>query len=390
MKKKIFLCAFVALSLASCKQNPDQSKSGQVVDLSQKATIEKSSFGKTKDGQILDLYTLKNLAGMTVQITNFGGTIVSWTAPDKNGKYEDITLGCDSISGYEKGVPYFGALIGRYGNRIAKGKFSLEGKTYTLAVNNIGNHLHGGIKGFDKVVWTATPIEGPDPSVKMAYTSKDMEEGYPGNLAIEVIYTLQKDNSLKIEYSATTDKTTVVNLTNHAYFNLTGNMNNTILDHEVALNCDKFLPVDKTLIPTGELKNVEGTPFDFLTKSYKIGERINDTLNEQIKFGGGYDHAWIIKDHTTTIHPAATVYEPTSGRVMEVLTTEPAIQFYTGNFLDGTIKGKGGVIYKKRSGLCLETEHYPDSPNQPKFPTTTLKPKETYTTTTVYRFSVKK
>jgi aldose 1-epimerase len=389
MKNKLFLYALVALSFASCKQNPEQKKP-EVKEMTQKSSIEKSSFGKTKDGVALDLYTLKNEAGMTVQITNYGGTIVTWTAPDKNGKYEDITLGCDSIAGYEKGVPFFGALVGRYGNRIAKGKFNLDGKTYTLATNNGVNHLHGGIKGFDKVVWTATPIEGPDPSVKLTYTSKDMEEGYPGNLSVEVVYTLQKDNSLKIAYSATTDKTTVVNLTNHAYFNLSGDMNNTILDHELALNCDKFLPVDKTLIPTGELKNVEGTPFDFLTKSYKIGERINDTLNEQIKFGGGYDHAWIIKDHTTTIHPAATVYEPKSGRVMEVLTTEPAIQFYTGNFLDGTIKGKGGVIYKKRSGLCLETEHYPDSPNQPKFPTTTLKPKETYTTTTVYRFSVKK
>lgn len=390
MKNKIFLYALVALSVASCTQNPEQKKPA-VIDLSQqKASIEKSSFGKTKDGVALDLYTLKNEAGMTVKITNYGGTIVSWTAPDKNGKYEDITLGCDSIGGYEKGVPFFGALIGRYGNRIAKGKFNLEGKTYTLATNNGANHLHGGIKGFDKVVWTATPVEGPQAALKLTYTSKDMEEGYPGNLSVEVVYTLQKDNSVKIEYNATTDKTTVVNLTNHAYFNLSGDMNNTILDHEVALNCDKFLPVDKTLIPTGELKNVEGTPFDFLTASFKIGARINDTLNEQIKFGGGYDHAWIIKDHTTTIHPAATVYEPTSGRVMEVLTTEPAIQFYTGNFLDGTIKGKGGVIYKKRSGLCLETEHYPDSPNQSKFPTTTLKPKETYTTTTVYRFSVKK
>ncbi len=383
----LFLIGTV-LFFASCNQNTKQKKP-EVKDMTQKSSIEKSSFGKTKDGVALDLYTLKNEAGMTVQITNFGGTIVTWTAPDKNGKYEDITLGCDSIGGYEKGVPFFGALVGRYGNRIAKGKFNLEGKTYTLATNNGANHLHGGIKGFDKVVWAATPLDGPNPALKLTYTSKDMEEGYPGNLSVEVLYTLQKDNSLKIEYSATTDKATVVNLTNHAYFNLTGDFNS-ILDHELALNCDKFLPVDKTLIPTGELKNVEGTPFDFLTKSYKIGERINDTLNEQIKFGGGYDHAWIIKDHTTTIHPAATVYEPTSGRVMEVLTTEPAIQFYTGNFLDGTIKGKGGIIYKKRSGLCLETEHYPDSPNQSKFPTTTLKPKETYSTTTVYRFSVKK
>ena len=389
MKNKLLLGFAALLLLVSCNQNAEQKKPAQFIDMSQKATIEKSSFGTTKDGQAVDLYTLKNVAGMTVKITNFGGIIVSWTAPDKNGKYEDITLGCDSIGGYEKGVPFFGALVGRYGNRIAKGKFKLEGKTYTLATNNGVNHLHGGLKGFDKVVWTATPVESPDVALKLTYTSKDMEEGYPGNLAVEVLYTLQKDNSLKIEYSATTDKTTVVNLTNPAYFNLTGDMNNTILDHEVALNCDKFLPVDKTLIPTGELRSVEGTPLDFLT-STRIGARINDTLNEQIKFGGGYDHAWIIKDHTTDIHEAAVVYEPTSGRVMEVLTTEPAIQFYTGNFLNGTVVGKGGVVYKKRSGLCLETEHYPDSPNQPKFPTTVLKPKETYKTTTVYRFSVKK
>lgn len=388
MKNKLLLGFAALLLLASCNQNTEQKKP-DAKDMSQKASIEKLSFGTTKDGIPLDLYTLKNEAGMMVTITNYGGTIVSWTAPDKNGKYEDITLGCDSISGYEKGVPFFGALVGRYGNRIAKGKFSLDGKTYTLATNNGANHLHGGIKGFDKMVWTATPIEGPQAALKLTYTSKDMEEGYPGNLAVEVVYTLLRDNALKIEYTATTDKTTVVNLTNHAYFNLSGDMNTTILDHEIAINSDKFLPVDKTLIPTGEPQSVKGTPFDF-TESFKIGARINDTLNEQIKFGGGYDHAWIISNDVNKMRPAAMVYEPTSGRTMEVLTTEPAIQFYTGNFLDGKITGKGGVIYKKRSGLCLETEHYPDSPNQPKFPTTTLKPNETYSTTTVYRFSVKK
>lgn len=388
MKNKLLLGFAAFLLMASCNQNTEQKKP-DVKDMSQKASIEKSSFGTTKEGVALDLYTLKNEAGMTVTITNYGGTIVSWTAPDKNGKYEDITLGCDSISDYEKGVPYFGAIVGRYGNRIAKGKFKLDGKTYTLATNNGANHLHGGIKGFDKVVWTATPIEGPQAALKLTYTSKDMEEGYPGNLAVEVVYTLLRDNALKIEYTATTDKTTVVNLTNHAYFNLSGDMNTTILDHEIAINSDKFLPVDKTLIPTGEPQSVKGTPFDFTT-SYKIGERINDTLNEQIKFGGGYDHAWIINNDEIKIRPAAMLYEPTSGRTMEVLTSEPAIQFYTGNFLNGTVTGKGGVIYKKRSGLCLETEHYPDSPNQPKFPTTTLKPGETYSTTTVYRFSVKK
>ncbi len=391
MKNKLLFMFATVLTMVSCK-NSEQKKPAQVMDMSQKATIEKSSFGTTKDGQALDLYTLKNVAGMTVKITNYGGIIVSWTAPDKNGKYEDITLGCDSIGGYEKGTPFFGALVGRYGNRIAKGKFSLDGKNYTLATNNGANHLHGGIKGFDKVVWAATPIEGPQVGLKLTYTSKDMEEGYPGNLSVEVVYTLQKDNALKIEYTATTDKKTVVNLTNHAYFNLSGDMNNTILDHELILNCNEFLPVDKTLIPTGAPKPVQGTPFDF-TVAHKIGERINDTMDMQIKYGGGYDHAWILAPQNTEgagLRVAAVVTEPTSGRSMEVLTTEPAVQFYTGNFLDGTIKGKGGVIYKKRSGLCLETEHYPDSPNQPKFPTTTLKPGETYKTTTVYRFSVSK
>jgi aldose 1-epimerase len=399
--KNIFLPLFIlCFTLFSCKENKVKSettvevKEGLKTTLMAKSSIEKAPFGKLPDGQAVDIYTLKNNAGMTVAITNYGGTIVSWTAPDKNRKYEDITLGCDSLSGYLKGVPYFGALIGRYGNRIAKGKFNLEGKTYTLAVNNIGNHLHGGIKGFDKVVWTATPMQAEEPALKLTYVSKDMEEGYPGNLSVEVVYTLQKDNALKIDYKATTDKTTVVNLTNHAYFNLTGNPANTILDHEVTLNCDKFLPVDKTLIPTGILKPVKGTPFDFTTPS-KIGARINDSADIQIKYGGGYDHAWVLSPLTPKgeqeggLRLAATVHEPTSGRVMEVLTTEPAIQFYTGNFLDGTIKGKGGIVIKKRTALCLETEHYPDAPNQSKFPTTVLKPNETYKTTTVYKFSTK-
>jgi aldose 1-epimerase len=350
--------------------------------------IEKTAFGTLPDGKTADLFTLKNAKGMEVKISNYGGTIVSWTAPDKNGNYADITLGCDSLSGYQKGVPYFGALIGRYGNRIANGKFALDGKTYTLAQNNGVNSLHGGIKGFDKVLWTATLVEGEEPQLKLSYLSKDGEEGYPGNLTTEVIYTLQKDNSLKIDYKATTDKATVVNLTNHAYFNLSGDMNKEIIDHEVSIAGDRFLPVDETLIPTGELKPVAGTVFDF-TKSTKIGAGINDAKDQQIKYGKGYDHCWIFADSSKTLKNAATVYEPTSGRVMEVFTTEPAIQFYTGNFLDGTIKGKGGVIYKHRSGLCLETQHYPDSPNQSKFPSTVLKPNETYETTTVYKFSVK-
>jgi aldose 1-epimerase len=352
-----------------------------------KTHIEKSTFGTLPDGQTVLRYTLQNELGMTVSILTYGATITAWTAPDKKGKYEDITLGCDSLAGYLAGVPYFGAIVGRYGNRIAQGKFNLEGKTYTLATNNGANHLHGGIKGFDKVNWTATPIEGAEPALKLTYNSPDSEEGYPGNLGVEVVYTLQKDNSVKMAYTATTDKTTVVNLTNHAYFNLAGD-GKSILDHEITLNAAHFLPVDKGLIPTGVLAPVAGTPFDF-TKPFKIGARIQDTLNTQIQFGGGYDHAWVIDKGQSGLTLAATLREPVSGRVMEVYTTEPAIQFYTGNFLDGTIQGKQGVKYAKRSGLCLETEHYPDAPNQTQFPTTVLKPQEKYQTTTIYKFLVR-
>jgi aldose 1-epimerase len=369
--KHPFFILFILVSLVACNQKKQASndKVGKQYK-PEKATIEKKTFGNLSPIDPVSLYTLQNTA-------------------DKNDVYQDITLGFDSLENYIKGGAYFGALIGRFGNRIAKGKVNLEGKTYTLAVNNIGNHLHGGIKGFDKVVWDAISISGDEPSLKLIYKSKDGEEGYPGTLNVTVVYTLQKDNALRIDYSAETDKTTVVNLTNHAYFNLSGDMSKTILDHEVTLNADKYLPVDKTLIPTGELRPVLGTAFDF-TKSFKVGARISDTSDVQIKYGGGYDHAWILSQNTEgPLRLAATVTEPTSGRILEVLTTEPAIQFYTGNFLDG-VKGKGGAVYQKRGGLCLETEHYPDAPNQAAFPTTVLKPKEVYKTTTVYRFSVKK
>ena len=384
MKNFILILEILFCFTLGCTSNQEQ----KIKTVSQSNDIIKSDFGKLKDGTAVDLYALKNLNGMIVKITNYGAAIVSWSSPDKNGKYEDIVLGCDSVSGYESGVPYFGAIVGRYGNRIAKGKFMLEGKKYNLAVNNGENHLHGGLKGFDKVIWNVQTINGDEPALKLTYLSKDMEEGYPGNLMVEVVYTLQKDNALKIDYKATTDKTTVVNLTNHAYFNLTGNPNNTILDHTLVLNCDKFLPIDKGLIPT-RIKSVANTDFDFL-KPHAIGERINDSVGDvQIKFGGGYDHAWILTDTLKNLRQAAILSEPNSGRVMEVLTTEPAIQFYTGNFLDGTIKGKGGIIYKYRTGICLETEHYPNSPNQSQFPTTVLSPNEVYHTTTVYKFSNK-
>jgi aldose 1-epimerase len=383
-----FLSLLFIVFVAACKQNPDASKTKSTPSVWTPLSIEKTAFGTLKTGQSVDLYTLKNAMGMTLSITNYGGAIVKWTAPDRAGKYEDIVLGCDSVAGYEKGVPYFGALIGRYGNRIAKGKFTLEGKSYTLATNNIGNHLHGGIKGFDKVLWTITPIEGEEPALKLSYLSKDGEEGYPGNLSVEVVYTLQKDNAVKMDYTARTDKTTHCNLTNHAYFNLSGKLSTPILDHELTLNADRFLPVDKTLIPTGVLQPVAKTVFDF-TKPTKIGARIADSSDNQIKYGGGYDHAWILNPSTEKMPLVATLSEPTSGRMMTIFTTEPAIQFYSGNFLDGTIVGKNNVIYQQRTGLCLETEHYPDTPNQSKFPTTVLKPNEVYRTTSVYRFSAK-
>jgi aldose 1-epimerase len=351
-------------------------------------SIEVADYGVLPDSSKAQLFTLKNAQGMTVKITNYGGIITSLTAPDKDGKYGEVTLGCNTLEDYLKGTPFFGALVGRYGNRIANGEFTLEGKKYTLEKNNGVNALHGGKKGFDKVLWTAVPVDGEEPQLKLSYTSKDMEEGYPGNLKIQVTYTLQKDNSLKIDYSATTDKTTVVNLTNHTYFNLAGDDSRDVLDHEVTLKADKFTPVNASLIPTGELKEVKGTPFDFTT-AHKIGERINDESDDQIKAGGGYDHCWVLNESTTPLKTFATVTEPTSGRVMEVSTTEPGVQFYTGNFLNGSVIGRNGKPYTKRSGFCLETQHFPDSPNQPKFPSTTLKPNEVYKTTTIYKFSVK-
>ena len=342
-------------------------------------------FGEV-DGQKVNLYTLKNKNGVVVKITNYGGIITSISTPDKDGKVEDIVLGYDSLKGYlNKETPYFGALVGRYGNRIAKGKFKLDGKEYSLVINNGVNHLHGGTKGFDKVVWQAEEIKtDSSQGLNLQYTSKDMEEGYPGTLKVSVKYTLFNDNSLRIDYEATSDKNTVINLTNHSYFNLAGKGAKDILNHEVSLNSSAFLPVDKDLIPTGKSKNVEGTPFDF-RKLTPIGKHINDK-DEQIKFGGGFDHCWVLDKKENSLSLAATVVEPQSGRKMEVFTTEPGIQFYTGNFLDGKIKGKNDAVYNYRSGLCLETEHFPDSPNQKNFPTVVLKSGETYKTTTIYKF----
>jgi aldose 1-epimerase len=352
----------------------------------QTGIVRKSSFGKTPDGTPVEIYTLRNSSGMEATIMTYGGIVTSLKVPDRNGKFGDVVLGYDNLGGYLTNSPYFGALIGRYGNRIAKGKFTLDGQTYTLATNNVPNHLHGGLKGFDKVVWTAKPVETfYGPGLELTYLSKDGEEGYPGNLSVTAIYTVTEKNELLLQYTATTDKDTVCNLTHHSYFNLRGSGD--ILDHVVQINADKFTPVDSTLIPTGELKLVAETPFDF-REPVAIGARIGDD-NEQLKFGTGYDHNWVLNKQPGEVSLAARVYEPTTGRVMEVFTSEPGLQFYTGNFLDGTITGKRGQTYKFRDAFCMEAQHFPDSPNHPDFPTTELKPGETYKNTIAYKFYVR-
>lgn len=351
-------------------------------------SVTKQSFGKTADGENVDLYTLRNARGAEAKITNYGGIVTSLKVPDRRGKFDDVVLGFNDLDSYLKGHPYFGAIIGRYGNRIAKGRFTLNGVEYKLAVNNGENTLHGGIKGFDKVVWTGSESKTKaGPAVVLTYRSKDGEEGYPGNLDVRVTYTLTNNNELRIDYSATTDQDTVINLTHHSYFNLAGEGNGDILNHRAIIHGNRFLPTDAGSIPTGELRSVKGTPFDFLT-SHAIGERINQD-EEQLKLGNGYDHTWIINGRAGTMRLAAQAFESTSGRQMQVWTTEPGVQFYTGNFLDGTLTGKAGKLYPRRSGFCFEPQHYPDSPNQPSFPTTTLKKGATYKSTTIYRFATR-
>ncbi len=350
--------------------------------------IQRSTFGKMADGETIDLFTLTNRNGMKVSITNYGARVVSILVPDRHGKMGDIVLGFDNLEGYLGNNPYFGAIVGRYGNRIAQARFTLDGVTYKLAQNDGQNSLHGGLKGFDKVVWKARELSGARPAVELTYLSKDGEEGYPGNLSVKVVYTLEDDNALRIDYTATTDKDTVLNLTNHSYFNLAGQGNGDILKHLLMINADRFTPIDATLIPTGELRSVQGTPFDF-RKPAAIGARINQD-NEQLKFGKGYDHNFVLNRPGRGLELAARATDPESGRVLEVLTTQPGIQFYSGNFLDGTIHGKGSKVYGHRSAFCLETQHFPDSPNHPKFPTTELKPGQTYRETTVFRFSTAK
>ena len=348
--------------------------------------IEKQAFGMTDSGESVEIYTLTNANGLEARIMTYGGTVVSLKVPDRRGKLGDVVLGYETLDGYLKNSPYFGAIIGRYGNRIGKARFSLNGKEYTLPKNNGENTLHGGLKGFGKVVWKGKEVKSKDGiGLSLSYVSKDSEEGFPGNLTVTVVYTLTNNNELKIDYTATTDKATVVNLTNHSYFNLAGEGG--ILNHELIIDASSFTPVDSGLIPTGELRTVKGTPMDF-TRSTLIGARI-DQQDEQLTAGRGYDHNWVLNNGTGRLALAARVYEPGSGRVMEVYTTEPGLQFYSGNFLDGSITGKGGQVYKQRYGLCLETQHFPDSPNKAGFPSTVLKPGQKYKTTTIYKFSVK-
>ena len=388
-RKFIFLIAVTtAIGFVNCKQGAKTDKPSEPMKQESKSTIVKKPYGTTADDEAVDLYKLKNSSGMQVDIITYGGRIVNLSVPDKNGNFSNVVLNFDSLDQYQESNPFFGALVGRYGNRIANAKFSLNGTEYTLAANNGPNSLHGGTKGFDKVVWKVEDFkEGDDASLKLSYLSKDMEEGFPGSLAVTVTYTLTDDNALKVDYEATTDKATIVNLTQHAYFNLSGDFTTNILDHELTLDANQLVPVDATLIPTGSLTDVAATPFDF-TSPKVIGQDI-DADDDQIKKGGGYDHCWVLNNQNTGMRNVATVHDPKTGRVMNVSTTEPGIQFYTGNFLDGTLPIPGGGTYAKRSGLCLETQHYPDSPNQAGFPSVVLNPGEKYATTTSFKFTAK-
>ena len=381
-KARRILCAVILV--AECLLAGSLSSQGM------RGTIRKESFGKTSGGEQVDLYRLSNKKGMEVAITNFGATVVTLKVPDRAGRVADIVLGYDTLEGYEKGKAYFGATIGRYGNRIANGKFSIDGKSYTLPKNDGNNTLHGGIAGFNKKVWKAREVSATGgESLEMSYVSADGEEGFPGNLSVKVVFTLPADrNELKIDYTASTDKDTVLNLTNHSYFNLAGEGNGDVLDQTLTLHAKQFTPVDKTLIPTGELQDVAGTPLDF-TGATAIGTRINENY-EQLIFGKGYDHNWVLaSDRGHDLIVAAEAADPKSGRILEVLTTEPGVQFYSGNFLDGS-PGKGNKAYGKRAAFCLETQHFPDSPNHPNFPSTLLKPNAAFHSQSIFRFSVKR
>lgn len=373
----ILISAF-GIAISSC--NNSESNGGTNADsTSAKSSITQKDWGIWAGKKVM-LYTLTNKNGMQVSITNYGGTITEWITPDKSGAKSSIVIGFDNLAGYLQKPPYFGALIGRYGNRIGKGTFKIGNTTYKLATNNTPNHLHGGNIGFDKVVWDATPAADSSAALTLNYISNDSEEGYPGTLNVTVKYILTDDDELTIDYTATTDKATPVNLTNHAYFNLTGDVSNTILDHKLQIEADSMTPVDATLIPTGEIKSVKGTPFDFTTAT-KIGARIGSVE-------GGYDHNWVLNNRNSQMAMVATLTDSISGRKLEVFTEEPGLQFYAGNFLDGKLINRDGKPIKLRTALCLETQHFPDSPNKPNFPNTILQPGERYHTTTKYKVSV--
>ncbi|MCX6566775.1 MAG: galactose mutarotase [Candidatus Aminicenantes bacterium] len=377
------LCLVFVFGITACRkaESPASSAAAGTAKGETTMNVFKAPFGTLPDGSAVDLYTLTNKNGLKARLMTYGATLVSLDLPDRNGDFADCVLGYDVLDGYLKASPYFGAIVGRYGNRIAKGKFVLDGKTYTLATNDGANHLHGGVKGYDKVLWAAEPVQdSTGVGVRFTYLSKDGEEGYPGNLDIAVTYVLTDDNELIVSYEAKTDRPTIVNLTHHSYFNLTGGQRD-ILGHELLLAADRYTPVDAGLIPTGALTPVEGTPMGFTTPT-AIGSRIADVP-------GGYDHNYVLTSGGKTMALAARVTESESGRVMEISTVEPGIQFYSGNFLDGTITGKTDQVYGKYWGFCLETQHFPDSPNHPNFPSTVLRPGETYKTLTIHKFSVK-
>ncbi|MEI6948312.1 aldose epimerase family protein [Paraflavisolibacter sp. H34] len=377
--QRFCIAVMMASAMASCGSNDSQSKTG--ADTTQApAAVAPADWGET-DGKKVSLYTLTNSKGSEVKITNYGGIVTSWITADKNGGRSSIVIGYDSLQGYLNKPPYFGALIGRYGNRIGNAKFTLDGKTYQLAANDGKQHLHGGNKGYDKVVWDAAP-GGDGKSLTLSYLSKDGEEGYPGNLNIKVTYSLTDEDELQIDYSATTDKATPVNLTNHCYFNLSGDVAHSILDHSLQIDADNYTPVDNTLIPTGEIKSVKGTPFDFTSKT-KIGARI-------AQVPGGYDHNWVLNKKDSSLSKVAELSDSISGRTLEVYTTEPGLQFYSGNFLDGKLINRDGKPIQQHAALCLETQHFPDSPNKPKFPNTILQPGQTYHTVSKYKVVVNK
>jgi len=381
MNKLYFIAIFLAASFITVCQSKEGSKMDSKLVTSQ-------SFGTLSDGRAVTLFTLHNKSNATVKVCTLGADLVSIKVPDRDGNLGDVLLGHDDAQGYANDNSYLGFIVGRYGNRIAKGKFVLDGKEYQLDINDGVNHLHGGKDGFHRKIWTATVnADSPYASVTFRYVSPDGEEGYPGTVTLDVTYSWNDNNQLTLKYSGTTDAPTILNPTSHGYFNLSGNPDSTILNQLLMINADHFTPIGLGLITTGEIQSVEGTPFDFTTPK-KIGEKINDD-NEQLQLGKGYDHNWVLDGYDKSVRLAATVFDPPSGRYMEVLTDQPGLQFYSGNFLNGTLRGKGGKAYQYRTALCLEAQHFPDSPNKPNFPSVTLRPGEKYSQTTIYQFSTK-